>query len=212
MRENFIPPHGRRITRSLFLAKKAAESMSTRNSAVKGVIVRAKPLLSLVRGSDAKGRSTLEFQSEFQSAQDAQTESLLVHTSSGKASGRMPGPLPKLTLVRSESSRDALLSRSRGMGSENSKEEILSGLADCRDALQEPVHIPGSEAIGMMAGLEDRRVRAQAHLRAAGAIIGETSEDGRLLSWLLEDCAEVLERELMMSSADSEPRESQFGL
>jgi hypothetical protein len=43
--------------------------------------------------------------------------------------------------------------------------------------------------------LSNRRALAQRHLEEAGRLVGEEGEEGRLLGWVLEDCAELLRRE-----------------
>lgn len=46
----------------------------------------------------------------------------------------------------------------------------------------------------------DRRLQVQSHLREASRLLCGEGEDGRLLGWLLEDCAEVLRREMEVSA------------
>ena len=46
----------------------------------------------------------------------------------------------------------------------------------------------------------DRRSQVQNHLREASRLLCGEGEDGRLLGWLLEDCAEVLRREMEVSA------------
>jgi len=88
---------------------------------------------------------------------------------------------------------------------EPKEEQLGEVLYSAREWQREDARAGGHRAeqlsCGMPGGLQERLL--QRNLQEAGRLIAGEGEDGKLISWVLEDCAELLRREWVESERSS---------